>query len=156
VLSLFERSDIRGKAGYPCLGPQCLGSWFRRSQSKTTCKRQNSAAMLRVRSVRFNEFAAAGSNRGHATISNCYSKQRLEHLMLVADDIRSQGRKKGQSSLSSVIGNSRIRLPVALCTAFATAAPTPVMPISPIPCAPNGLCGSGMSFQMTSIDGTSM
>lgn len=42
------------------------------------------------------------------------------------------GRHSG-SSLSKVIGRSRTRLPVALKTAFATAAVTPVMPISPIP-----------------------
>lgn len=59
------------------------------------------------------------------------------------------------SSLSSVIGRSRMRLPVALNTAFATAAATPVMPISPTPCAPIGVCGSGMSVQITSISGTS-
>ena len=41
-------------------------------------------------------------------------------------------------SLSSVIGRSRTRFPVALNTALATAAPTPVMPISPTPRAPTG------------------
>ena len=41
-------------------------------------------------------------------------------------------------TLSSVIGRSRTRLPVALNTALATAAPTPVMPISPMPRAPTG------------------
>jgi pimeloyl-ACP methyl ester carboxylesterase len=46
--------------------------------------------------------------------------------------------------------------PVALKTALATAAPTPVMPISPTPCAPIGVCGSAMSVQITSISGTSM
>jgi Major Facilitator Superfamily len=51
----------------------------------------------------------------------------------------------GHSSLSSVIGSSRIRLPVALKTAFATAAAAPVMPISPTPRAPSGECSSGMS-----------
>ena len=44
----------------------------------------------------------------------------------------------GYISLSSVIGRSRTRLPVALNTALATAAPTPVMPISPTPRAPTG------------------
>lgn len=42
-------------------------------------------------------------------------------------------------SLSRVIGRSRIRLPVAWDTAFATAAASPVMPISPMPRAPNSL-----------------
>lgn len=35
-----------------------------------------------------------------------------------------------RSNLSNVMGRSRIRLPVALKTALATAAATPVMPIS--------------------------
>src|SRR5262249_54365937 len=30
------------------------------------------------------------------------------------------------------------------------------MPISPMPCAPIGACGSGMSVQVTSISGTSI
>src|SRR4029077_17338530 len=48
------------------------------------------------------------------------------------------------SSLSRVIGKARLRLPWALYTAFATAAATPVMPISPTPRAPMGARGSGM------------
>ncbi len=39
-----------------------------------------------------------------------------------------------------MIGKSRMRFPVALKTAFATAAAAPVIPISPIPRAPNGAC----------------
>ena len=58
-------------------------------------------------------------------------------------------------SLSSVIGRSRTRLPVALKTALAMAAATPVMPISPMPRAPSGDLGSGMPVHMTSISGTS-
>ncbi len=42
-------------------------------------------------------------------------------------------------SFSIVIGRSRTRLPVAWWTALATAAANPVMPISPIPRAPNSL-----------------
>ena len=42
-------------------------------------------------------------------------------------------------SLSSVIGRSRTRTPVAWCTAFATAAAAPTIPISPAPLAPIGL-----------------
>ena len=49
--------------------------------------------------------------------------------------IRPDGQR--QSSLSSVIGRSRTRLPVALKTALATAAGTPVMPISPMPLTPS-------------------
>src|ERR1700733_8075946 len=49
----------------------------------------------------------------------------------------------GYITLSSVMGRSRTRLPVALNTALATAAPTPVMPISPTPRAPTGAWGSG-------------
>lgn len=60
------------------------------------------------------------------------------------------------NSLSSVIGRSRTRIPVALYTAFATAAAVPVIPISPTPRAPMGVCGSGMSVHITSISGTSM
>ena len=41
-------------------------------------------------------------------------------------------------SLSGVKGRCLNRLPVALNTALATAADTPVMPISPMPRAPNG------------------
>lgn len=59
-------------------------------------------------------------------------------------------------SLSGVMGRSRIRLPVALKIALATAAPVPVMLSSPMPRAPMGVCGSGMSVQITSISGTSM
>jgi hypothetical protein len=61
----------------------------------------------------------------------------------------------GYITLSRVIGRSRTRFPVALNTALATAAPTPVMPISPTPRAPTGACGSGSSVQITSISGTS-
>ena len=53
-------------------------------------------------------------------------------------------RKALQSNLSRVIGRSRTRFPVAWKTAFAIAAATPVMPISPIPRAPKGACSSGM------------
>jgi hypothetical protein len=48
-------------------------------------------------------------------------------------------------SLSSVIGKSRIRFPVALKAALAMAAAAPVMPISPTPRAPSGACSSGIS-----------
>jgi hypothetical protein len=64
--------------------------------------------------------------------------------------------RRYQSNLSGVMGKSRTRLPVALKTAFAIAAATPVIPISPTPCAPIGARGSGMSVQITSISGTSM
>lgn len=40
-------------------------------------------------------------------------------------------------------------LSAALLIAFATAAPTPVMPISPMPRTPSRLCGSRMSVQIT-------
>ncbi len=59
------------------------------------------------------------------------------------------------SNLSRVIGRSRTRFPVALKTAFAIAAATPVMPISPIPRAPRGACRSGMPVNRISIRGTS-
>ena len=65
------------------------------------------------------------------------------------------GPHRRQSSLSSVIGRSRMRLPVALNTALATAAATPVMPISPMPRAPSGDRGSGIPVHITSISGTS-
>ena len=60
-----------------------------------------------------------------------------------------------QINLSSVIGRSRRRFPVALKMALATTAPIPVIPISPTPCAPIGVCGSGISVQITSMSGTS-
>lgn len=66
------------------------------------------------------------------------------------------GRGNPYINLSRVIGRSRMRLPVALKTALATAAPTPVMPISPTPRAPIGVWGSGMSVHITSISGTSI
>ncbi len=53
------------------------------------------------------------------------------------------------------MGKSSTRLPVALKIALATAAPVPVMPLSPTPRAPMGVCGSGMSFHRMSISGTS-
>ena len=56
-----------------------------------------------------------------------------------------QGVGLDQRSLSRVIGSSRMRLPVALNTALATAAATPVIPISPMPCAPAAVWSSGMS-----------
>lgn len=59
------------------------------------------------------------------------------------------------NNLSSVIGKSRMRLPVALNTALATAAATPVIPISPTPCAPIGVNGSGISRKWISMFGTS-
>src|SRR5215813_14201703 len=43
------------------------------------------------------------------------------------------------STLSSVIGKSRTRTPVALYTAFATAAAAPQIPSSPMPLAPRTL-----------------
>ena len=58
-------------------------------------------------------------------------------------------------SLSKVIGRLVNRLPVAWYIAFATAAATPVMGISPIPCAPIGVCGSGISVYTMSMCGTS-
>ena len=59
------------------------------------------------------------------------------------------------NNLSSVIGKSRTRLPVALNIALATAAAAPVMPSSPTPRAPIGVCSSGMSVQRISMGGTS-
>ncbi len=48
-------------------------------------------------------------------------------------------------NLSGVIGRSLMRCPVALKTALAIAAATPVVPISPSPLAPIGeICGSGL------------
>ncbi|MEA2188708.1 MAG: hypothetical protein QOK16_3719 [Solirubrobacteraceae bacterium] len=47
--------------------------------------------------------------------------------------------QSARSSLSRVIGRSRTRTPVAWCTAFATAAAVPTIPISPTPLAPIGL-----------------
>src|ERR1700759_3009086 len=49
------------------------------------------------------------------------------------------------TSLSGVIGRSRIRRPVAWKTASATAASTPVAPSSPMPLPPVGLAGSSIS-----------
>src|SRR5882757_8410353 len=68
---------------------------------------------------------------------------------------RALRREEFYNSLSSVIGRSRTRLPVALNTALAIAAAVPVMPISPMPRAPSGAWGSGMSVHITSIAGTS-
>lgn len=47
-------------------------------------------------------------------------------------DLRGRCRNNQTSSLSSVIGKSRTRTPVAWNTAFAIAATIPVIPISPI------------------------
>ena len=68
-----------------------------------------------------------------------------------ATDARDQAKR----SLSGVIGKLRIRFPVALKTALAIAAATPVIPISPMPRAPSGERGSGMPVHITSISGTS-
>ena len=54
------------------------------------------------------------------------------------------------SHFSGVSGNSRMRLPVALKTAFAIAAPTLLFPVSPMP---RGACSSGVSLQMISMLG---
>ena len=54
------------------------------------------------------------------------------------------------------MGRSRIRLPVALNTAFATAAFIPTIPISPMPFTPNGFTVESVSgTMMTSMVGTS-
>jgi len=53
--------------------------------------------------------------------------------------------------LSMVIGNSRMRLPVAWNTALATAAAVPTMPISPRPFTPMGLALSSSSTKITSM-----
>jgi len=50
----------------------------------------------------------------------------------------SMGGRPG-NTFSSVMGKSRTRIPVALNTAFATAAPAPQMPSSPMPFAPRTL-----------------
>jgi len=64
-------------------------------------------------------------------------------------------------SLSSVMGSSRTRLPVACQMAFATAAATPTTPISPTPFTPSGLTISSCSFtkitsmsRMSALTGT--
>lgn len=73
------------------------------------------------------------------------------------DELEKRFNRPGaQRSVSRVIGSERIRRPVALWIALATAAPTPVIPISPMPRAPSGAYGSGMSVKMMSISGTSM
>ena len=54
-------------------------------------------------------------------------------------------------SLSMVIGNSRMRLPVAWKTALAMAAAVPTMPISPSPFTPIGLALSSSSTKITSM-----
>src|SRR5437899_694202 len=64
---------------------------------------------------------------------------------------RRSRRRYYATSASTVIGNARIRLPVAWYTAFAMAAATPVIPISPIPRTPNGFTyGSGAPTNRTS------
>ena len=56
-------------------------------------------------------------------------------------------------SLSNRIGSSRIRTPVAWCTALATAAAAPTMPISPMPFTPAGFSSSSRSSsQYASMD----
>jgi len=57
-----------------------------------------------------------------------------------------------QITFSNVIGKSRIRLPVALKTAFATAAPTPVIPISPTPRAPKEVNAKADGFAVHLAD----
>ena len=56
------------------------------------------------------------------------------------------------SSLSGVIGSSRIRRPVAWNTASATAASTPVAPSSPMPLPPIGLACSSTSSMNADVD----
>src|SRR5262245_30982687 len=63
---------------------------------------------------------------------------------------------QGCRSLSTVIGRSRTRMPVAWCTALAIAAAVPTMPSSPMPLDPIGLTyGSSSRTQSTSIEPTS-
>src|SRR5690348_5638059 len=86
-----------------------------------------------------------------------------QRLDLLVGHSRAQGEQQDRldhgsprSSLSSRIGRSRTRIPVAWYTAPAMAAAVPTMPTSPIPLAPAGPSpGSSSSTQVASMSCTS-
>src|SRR6266566_3586562 len=86
-----------------------------------------------------------------------------QRLDLLVGNARPQGEQQNGldqgfllSSLSSRIGRSRTRIPVAWYTALAMAAAVPTMPTSPIPLAPAGpRSGSSSSIHTASMSCTS-
>ena len=77
------------------------------------------------------------SSTRHATVG--HAKVAYLDIQAVIEARRAAPIHQGVSSLSRVIGRSRMRMPVAWCTALAIAAAVPTIPTSPRPFDPIGL-----------------